>query len=117
VVAGQIVRVLLGIPGGPLLELLLVLGGGGRRVLCFWVLAVERGRAAVGLEELGGRLIAADLHNTQLVPLPFCRVLARDAHVWFGTGWEEDVRSRLVDRTKEMWTPRLRWLAEQSRHR
>jgi hypothetical protein len=27
------------------------------------------------------------------------------------------IRSRLVDRTKEIWTPKLRWFEEQSRQR
>lgn len=74
----DLVGVLLGVPSGPLLELLLVLGGGGRRVLGLGVLAVEGGRAAVLLKELGRRLVAADLHDAKLVPLPFCGgVLAR----------------------------------------
>ena len=73
-VAWQIARVLLGIPGGPLLELLLVLGGSGRLVFGLWVFAVEGSRAAVLLEELGGRLIAANFHQAQLVPLPLVEV-------------------------------------------
>lgn len=65
------VDVLLGIPGGSLLKFLLILGSGSGLVFCLRVLAVQGGGAAVLLEELGGRLVTANLHNTQLVPLPF----------------------------------------------
>jgi len=66
------VSVLLGVPCRTLLKLLLVLDGDGGGVFCLGVLAVEGGGPAVGLEELGGRLVAAHLHDAQLVPLPFC---------------------------------------------
>lgn len=94
-------------------QLLLVLGGSVGAVLGLGVLAVQGGGAAVGLEVLCGRLVAADLHDAELVPLPDfggvsggVKALAR-----------EGILSRLVERTKEMCTPILRWLAEQSRHR
>lgn len=63
---------LLGVPRGPLFQLLLVLGCCGGLVLGLGVLAVEGGGSAILLEELGRRLIAAHLHNPELVPLPFC---------------------------------------------
>lgn len=65
-------NVLYGILHGPLLELLLVFGGGVGGVLCLGVFAVERSSSAVGLEELRCRLIAAHFHDSELVPLPFC---------------------------------------------
>ena len=50
------------------------------------------------------------------------RVLAsRNGHSYVfdsrSIGGGSPLRSRFVERTKEMCTPRLRWVAEQSRHR
>lgn len=61
---------LLRIASGASLQLVLVLGSGVGLVLCLGVLAVQGGGASVLLEEPGRRFIAANLHNTQLVPLP-----------------------------------------------
>ena len=66
------VDILLGVPCRALLKLLFVLDGDGGSVFCLRVLAVEGGGPAVGLEEFGGRLVAAHLHDAELVPLPFC---------------------------------------------
>jgi hypothetical protein len=77
----------------------------------------------VRLEVLGRALVAADLHDAQLIPLPNYSLSAMHLHVCcavlccFRHGVDVDVLSRLVDRTKEMWTPILRWFEEQSRHR
>lgn len=71
------------------------------------------------LEIFSGGLVTADLHETKLLPLPFCEPQ-------ISTALEDRqerpkdrrcIRSRFVERTKEMWTPRLRWLAEQSKQR
>lgn len=65
-------NILLGISRSAALELILVLGGGIGLVFRLRILTVERRSAAILLEELGGRLVAANLHNSELVPLPLC---------------------------------------------
>ena len=71
------------------------------------------------LEVFGSGLITTNLHRPQLIPLPFCTGISLDSSKNIRNSMiaERSIRSRFVERTKEMWTPRLRWLEEQSRHR
>lgn len=110
-------RILLGVSSCPPLQLVLVLGGSGGLVLCLGVLAVKGSGAAILLEELCGRLVTANLHNTELIPLPFCRAALVTIFEHLCICISRHVRSRFVERTKEMCTPRLRWFDEQSRQR
>lgn len=54
------------------LELVFVFRSSIRLVFRLGIFAVERSSAAVLAEELGSALIATNLHNTKLVPLPLC---------------------------------------------
>lgn len=65
-------NILLGVSRSAALELILILGGGVGLVFRLRILTIERRGTAILLEELGGRLVTADLHNSELVPLPLC---------------------------------------------
>ena len=65
------------------------------------------------LEVFRCRLVAANLHDTKLIPLPFYIVFVRTARKKV----RDNLRSRFVDRTKDICTPKLRCTAEQSRHK
>lgn len=71
------------------------------------------------LEIFSGGLITADFHKTKLFPLPFYEPQISTA-MEYRLERPRDrrcIRSRFVERTKEMWTPRFRWFAEQSKQR
>lgn len=68
---------LLGITSSPALELVLVFRRRGRLVFGLGVFAVQGCSSAILLEELGGRFIATNLHNAQLIPLPFCSSISQ----------------------------------------
>jgi hypothetical protein len=91
-------NLLLRVAFGPTLELLLVLVGRIRRVFDLGVFAGERGAAAVGLEELGGRLVTADFHGAQLGPLPDCGRLGQPGE---GGGGEQKMPTVQVGRAHE----------------
>src|SRR5690606_21122809 len=69
---GMVGHLLLRVPSGAPLKLLLVLGSRVGLVLGLGVLAVQCSSPAILLEELGGGLVATDLHRAQLLPLPLC---------------------------------------------
>lgn len=94
-----------GISLTPPCQFLLVFVGGIGSVFCFGVLASESGGTTMALEILGCRLIAADLEGTELLPLPdwTCDVSISGV----GNMESDYALSRLVERTKEMWTPRF----------
>jgi hypothetical protein len=92
---------LLRISSSTSLQLVLVFGSGVRLVFGLGVLAVQGGGASILLEELGGGLISANLHYTQLIPLPLYQVSSAPIRRSLQK-IRRHVRSRLVERTKEM---------------
>jgi hypothetical protein len=58
----------------------------------------------MSLKVFGSRFVATYLHNSKLIPLPNCLVSDISSFVESGLF----LRSRFVDRTKDMCTPRLR---------
>lgn len=67
----QTLHLRLRVPLGTSLQLILVLGSSVGLILCLRILAVQRCCATILAKELGGRLIATNLHGAQLIPLPF----------------------------------------------
>jgi hypothetical protein len=83
VVKAGLVNVQSGIGRAAPRQFLLVLGRGVASVLGLWIFARQCSGATVCLEVLRSTLIAANLHNTKLVPLPNVQVrrsYERDVH-------------------------------------
>ena len=67
----QFLHILFGVGSSSLLELIFVFGCSVRRILRLRVFASECSGSTMGLEILGGRLVAPHLHGSELIPLPF----------------------------------------------
>lgn len=106
---------LFGIRRRPPRQFFFVFGSGVGGIFCLGIFASQRSRATVRLEVLCCGFISPYFHETKLVPLPDCDMY--ECLIDVCDSGEAILLSRFVDRTKEMCTPRLRWLAEQSRQR